>query len=72
LSGVAVFALVSNAEVLANINRELEIGERDLVIEDRSRDTANQAISLKPLLGETTFILVTTAYISYAALNGIV
>jgi len=62
LSGGAVFDPVPNAGIMANIARDLEIDERDLLIEDRSRDTADEAVLLKPLLGEAPFILVTSAY----------
>lgn len=47
---------------MARIAGEQGIDESDLVIEDRSRDTEDEAVFLKPLLGEAPFVLVTSAY----------
>jgi uncharacterized SAM-binding protein YcdF (DUF218 family) len=51
----------SNAAVAGQAARLLGVDSNRLVLEDRPRDTAEEAAYLKPLLGSRPFVLVTSA-----------
>jgi uncharacterized SAM-binding protein YcdF (DUF218 family) len=52
---------VANAAVVGRTARQLGVAGGKLIIEDRSRDTVDEARLLKPLLKDGPFILVTSA-----------
>lgn len=52
---------VPNAHVVADVARLIGIPERRIIMEDRPRDTEQEALYLSPLLGREPFILVTSA-----------
>ena len=62
LSGGIGFDPVPNAEILQGIALQIGVSPEDIIIEDQSKDTKDEAKFLKPVLGETPFILVTSAY----------
>lgn len=62
LSGGAVYGSVPESEGLAETARIMGIPDRDLLLESRSHDTEEQAIRLKPFVGNAPFFLVTSAY----------
>ena len=61
LSGGAVFDPVSNAKIMADMALALGLGRSDLVLEDESKDTKDEARLVKHIVGRDRFILVTTA-----------
>ncbi len=61
LSGGKVFDPVPNAEIMANIAKELGIDEKDIIIEGKSRDTKDEAKLIKSIVNNDRFILVTSA-----------
>ncbi|MEW6593315.1 MAG: envelope biogenesis factor ElyC [Thermodesulfobacteriota bacterium] len=61
LSGGPVFDPVAEAVTMRAVALGLGVPARDIVIEDASRDTAEQAAQLAPLLRNTPFLLVTSA-----------
>ncbi|MCW5201110.1 YdcF family protein [Desulfobulbus sp. F4] len=60
---------VANAVVVGRTARQLGVDGGRLVIEDRPRDTAEEARLLKPLLKEAPFVLVTSAAHMTRAIN---
>ena len=61
LSGGAVFDPVSEAEIMARVAREIGVPERDIILESKSQDTRDEALFIKPIVGDEPFVLVTTA-----------
>ncbi len=61
LSGGGVFGPVSNAEVMARVAREIGVPERDIILESKSKDTKDEAMFIKPIVGNEPFVLVTSA-----------
>lgn len=61
LSGGGAFDPVSEAEVMARVTREMGVPESDLVLESKSKDTRDEALFIKPIVGNEPFALVTTA-----------
>lgn len=60
LSGGGGF-LVSEAEVMARVAIEIGVPEKDIILEAKSRDTRDEALFIKPMVGNEPFVLVTTA-----------
>ena len=50
-----------NARVMTGIAESLGVRKEDIVLEDESRDTRDEALLIKPLVGTNRFILVTSA-----------
>ena len=61
LSGGGVFGPVSNAEVMARVAREIGVPEKDIILESESKDTKDEAMLIKPIVGKGPFALVTSA-----------
>jgi len=61
LSGGGTFDSVSEAEVMARVAREMGVPERDIILESKSKDTRDEALFIKPMVGNESFVLVTTA-----------
>ncbi len=61
LSGGGAFDSVSEAEVMARVTREMGIPDRDIILESKSKDTRDEALFIKPMVGNEPFVLVTTA-----------
>ncbi|MHC4266951.1 MAG: envelope biogenesis factor ElyC [Planctomycetota bacterium] len=61
LSGGGVLDPFYEAEVMAAVAREMGIPERDIILETKSRDTKDEAMFIKPIVGNEPFVLVTTA-----------
>ncbi|MHC4321194.1 MAG: YdcF family protein, partial [Planctomycetota bacterium] len=61
LSGGAVFDPVSEAEMMARVAREIGVPERDIILESKSKDTRDEALFIKPIVGNEPFVLVTSA-----------
>jgi uncharacterized SAM-binding protein YcdF (DUF218 family) len=61
LSGGGAFDPIYEAEVMASVAREMGVPERDIILETKSRDTKDEAMFIKPIVGNEPFVLVTTA-----------
>jgi uncharacterized SAM-binding protein YcdF (DUF218 family) len=61
LSGGGAFDPVSEAEMMARVAREMGVPESDIILETKSRDTKDEALFIKPIVGNELFVLVTTA-----------
>ena len=61
LSGWANVDPVSNARMMAGIARSLGVYEKDIILEERPRDTKDEAILLSEKVGKKPFILITSA-----------
>lgn len=61
VSGGDVFDPVSEAEIMARVAREIGVPERDIILESKSKDTRDEALFIKPIVGNEPFALVTTA-----------
>ena len=61
LSGGSVYGEIPNAEVLAAAAESLGVDRASMVIEAESKDTHDEAVLLKPMLGNDPFVLVTSA-----------
>ncbi|MCX5815732.1 MAG: YdcF family protein [Proteobacteria bacterium] len=61
LSGGAVFQDTPEAETLAKTALLMGVKENDMVCENKSRDTADQAKWISSIVGHSQFILVTSA-----------
>ena len=61
LTGGAIFDPVSHAQVLAEIAEAIGINKQDLILEQHSMDTKDEAHFVKALVGKEKFILVTSA-----------
>ena len=60
-SGGSVFDPVPEAEVMARIAEDLGVRPQDIKLESQSRDTAEEAEIIAPMIGGEKFILVTSA-----------
>ncbi len=61
LSGGSIFDPVPEAEVMARVAGEIGVPERDIILESKSKDTRDEAMLIKPIVGKKPFVLVTTA-----------
>lgn len=61
LSGGSVYGETPNAEVLASAAESLGVDRADILIEAESKDTHDEAVLLKPILGRDDFVMVTSA-----------
>jgi len=61
LSGGSVFSSTSEANIMAKMAMVLGIEEKELVLESESKDTKDQARFIKNIIGNSRFILVTSA-----------
>jgi uncharacterized SAM-binding protein YcdF (DUF218 family) len=61
LSGGKVFDAVSDAEIMSEIAKGIGVKKEDIIIEDVSRDTNEQAKFIKSIVGDKMFVLVTSA-----------
>jgi uncharacterized SAM-binding protein YcdF (DUF218 family) len=61
LSGSGGSDPVSNAEVMAQVARGIGVPERDIILESKPKDTKEEALFIKPIVGNEPFVLVTTA-----------
>lgn len=61
LSGGKVFDAVAESETLEKIAMSIGVKQEDIILESRSKDTADQAQLIKPIVGNDDFILVTSA-----------
>ena len=61
VSGGRVDGSISDAEVMSNVAQALGVPHHDIVVEDQSWDTEDEARLLKPLVQKDDFILVTSA-----------
>ena len=52
---------VTEAEVMARVAREIGVPEKDIILETKSKDTRDEALFIKPMIGNEPFVLVTTA-----------
>jgi uncharacterized SAM-binding protein YcdF (DUF218 family) len=62
LSGGAAYDSLPEARIFAKIATILNVNARDLVLDEASRDTEEQAQNVRPIVGHDRFILVTSAY----------
>ncbi len=61
LSGGILYDPIPEAKVMANLAKEIGVDDNDIIIESKSRDTKDQAIYIKSIVGNDRFILVTSA-----------
>lgn len=61
VSGGKVFNPVAGAEAMAEVARILGVNSKDLILENKSRDTREEADYIQPIVGEDPFLLVTSA-----------
>ena len=61
VSGGLVDSSVSDAEVMSNVALAMGVSHQDIILEDQSRDTEDEAQLLRPVVQNDTFILVTSA-----------
>ncbi len=61
LTGGVIFDPVPHARVLADIAQALGVDKQDIVLEQNSMDTKDEARLIKELVGKEKFILVTSA-----------
>jgi uncharacterized SAM-binding protein YcdF (DUF218 family) len=62
LSGGSAFGEQPEAEVMAETARVMGVPSHDLRLESKSRDTEEQALFVRPLVENSPFLLVTSAY----------
>ncbi|MBA4396045.1 MAG: hypothetical protein C0394_01450 [Syntrophus sp. (in: bacteria)] len=62
LSGGAIFDPSSVAEIFFKTARIMDVPERDLVLSEQARDTAEEARFIQEMVGRDPMILVTSAY----------
>jgi uncharacterized SAM-binding protein YcdF (DUF218 family) len=62
LSGGAVYDSSSEASTFAKVAEILNVNARDIVLDDLSRDTEEQAQNIRSIVGHDRFVLVTSAY----------
>ena len=62
LSGGAVYDSSPEARTFAKVAAILNVNTRDIVLDDVSRDTEEQAENIRSIVGRDRFILVTSAY----------
>jgi len=61
LSGGSPFEKISNAQVLAGVAIAIGVKKEDLILEDVSNDTEDEARLIQQTVGQERFILVTSA-----------
>jgi uncharacterized SAM-binding protein YcdF (DUF218 family) len=61
LSGGSVFEKISDAQVLADVAIAIGVKKEDLILEDVSKDTEDEARLIQQIVGQEQFILVTSA-----------
>jgi len=61
LSGSGVYDPVSNARLMADLAVSLGVDRERIILEEKSRDTEEEAEFIKGLVGKERFILVTSA-----------
>jgi uncharacterized SAM-binding protein YcdF (DUF218 family) len=61
VSGGRVNSKLSDAEVMSKVAQAIGIPNRDIILEDQSLDTEDEARLIKPLVQNDAFILVTSA-----------
>jgi len=61
LSGGSVISAITEAKVMADVAIALGMEAKDLVIESESKDTKDQARLIHKIVGDSRFILVTSA-----------
>lgn len=61
LSGGKAFDPVSDAEVMAKVASGLGVNKQDIILEEESKDTKDQARQIKKIVGGDRFVLVTSA-----------
>jgi uncharacterized SAM-binding protein YcdF (DUF218 family) len=61
LSGGIVFEKVPEAKVLADVALAIGVKKQDLILEEVSRDTEDEARLIQEIVGQEQFILVTSA-----------
>jgi uncharacterized SAM-binding protein YcdF (DUF218 family) len=62
LSGSAVYDSSSEASTFAKVAEILNVNAGDIVLDDLSRDTEEQAQNIRSIVGHDRFVLVTSAY----------
>lgn len=62
VSGGRVSDPKASAALMAELARGLGVGQMDIVVEDVSRDTHEEALLIRPMIGPQQFVLVTSAY----------
>jgi uncharacterized SAM-binding protein YcdF (DUF218 family) len=62
LSGGAVFDPYPEAKVLSSFAQMLNVPSEDIVLDNDSRDTEEQAKRIRAIIGRDPFVLVTSAY----------
>lgn len=62
LSGGPMFGSISDSQVMSRVALIMGVNPRDILQENISRDTEEEARLLKPMLGQERFFLVTSAY----------
>jgi uncharacterized SAM-binding protein YcdF (DUF218 family) len=61
LSGGSAFDPVPDAVLMADIAGELGVSEHDIILESESKDTKDEAVLIRPIVGVEKFFLVTSA-----------
>lgn len=61
LSGGSTFERISNAKILAEVAVAIGVKKEDLVLEEVSKDTEDQARMIQKIVGGESFVLVTSA-----------
>ncbi len=61
LSGGSIFDPTPEAVLMADLAEQLGVDKNSMIIEDQSRDTKDEALYLKDVLGTDEFLLVTSA-----------
>lgn len=61
LSGGPGFDPVPNAKIMADLAVELGIAEENIILEEGSHDTKDEALLIKPIVKDDRFMLVTSA-----------
>ncbi len=61
LSGGSGFDPIPNADIMAQVAKEIGVVEKDIILERKSRDTRDEARILKSVVGRDPFVLVTSA-----------
>lgn len=61
LSGGSTPGTISSAQDMAQLAREIGVNEKDIMIESKSRDTEDEANVIHSMIGEDSFVLVTSS-----------
>lgn len=62
LSGGAVFSPFPEAMTLSRVAQMLNVSSGDIVLDSDSKDTGEQALRISSIVGQDSFVLVTSAY----------